>query len=61
MANFKKIDDHDFIFVNRPLTEREENEFSNFLKARKSKKKEAKFANDFPDKSSSLDKGIMFF
>ena len=38
MANFKKMDDHDFIFVNKPLTEKEEKEFSDFLKARKTKR-----------------------
>jgi len=37
MANFKKMDDHDFVFVNKPLTENEEKEFSDFLKRRKSK------------------------
>lgn len=37
MANFKKIDDHDFVFVNKALTEKEEEEFSDFLKARKSR------------------------
>ena len=36
MANFKKIDDKDFVFVNKPLTEKEEKEFSDFLKKRKS-------------------------
>ena len=39
MANFKKMDDHDFVFVNKPLTAKEENEFSEFLKSRKSKTK----------------------
>lgn len=39
MANFKKMDDHDFVFVNKPLTEKEEKEFSDFLKIRKSKPK----------------------
>lgn len=39
MANFKKFDDHDFVFVNKPLTEKEDNEFSDFLKSRKSKPK----------------------
>lgn len=39
MANFKKMDDHDFVFVNRPLTSDEEIAFSNFLKLRKSKLK----------------------
>jgi hypothetical protein len=38
MANFKKMDEHDFVFVNKPLTQKEEKEFSNFLKARKSVK-----------------------
>lgn len=36
MANFKKMDDQDFVFVNKPLTQKEEKEFSDFLKARKS-------------------------
>jgi hypothetical protein len=39
MANFKKMDDHDFVFVNKPLTAAEEKKFSDFLKARKSKVK----------------------
>jgi len=37
MANFKKMDDHDFVFVNKPLTAKEEKEFSDYLKSRKSK------------------------
>ena len=36
MANFKKIDDHDIVFVNKSLTSKEEKEFSDFLKNRKS-------------------------
>jgi hypothetical protein len=39
MANFKKMDNHDFVFVNKPLTIKEENEFSDFLKSRKAKTK----------------------
>ena len=39
MANFKKIDDHDFVFVNKPLTAQQEKEFSQFLKNRKAKTK----------------------
>jgi hypothetical protein len=35
MANFKKIDEKDFVFVNKPLSEKEERAFSDFLKARK--------------------------
>jgi len=39
MVNFKKMDDKDFVFLNKRLTDKEEKEFSNFLKARKSKKR----------------------
>ena len=35
MANFKKLDDRDIVFVNKPLTPKEEKEFSDFLKTRK--------------------------
>ncbi len=37
MINFKKMDDKDFVFVNKPLTDKEEKEFSDFLKSRKTK------------------------
>lgn len=37
MINFKKMDDKDFVFVNKPLTDKEEKEFSDFLKLRKPK------------------------
>ena len=40
MVNFKKIDDKDFVFVNKPLSEKEEKDFSNFLKMRKAKQKQ---------------------
>ena len=39
MINFKKMDDKDFVFVNKPLSDKEEKEFSNFLKSRKTKKR----------------------
>ena len=39
MANFKKMDDQDFIFINKPLSAEEEKEFSEFLKILKSKNK----------------------
>jgi hypothetical protein len=39
MVNFKKMDEQDFVFVNKPLTAKEEKEFSDFLKVRKSKSK----------------------
>ena len=35
MINFKKMDDKDFVFLNKPLDEKEEKAFSNFLKTRK--------------------------
>lgn len=38
MINFKKMDDKDFVFVNKPLTNKEEQEFSDFLKSRKKKR-----------------------
>ena len=37
MINFKKMDDKDFVFVNKPLTDKEEKKFSEFLKSRKAK------------------------
>jgi len=37
MINFKKMDDKDFVFVNKPLSDKEEKEFSDFLKSRKPK------------------------
>ena len=39
MIDFKKMDDKDFVFVNKPLTEKENKEFSEFLKLRKLKTK----------------------
>lgn len=37
MIDFKKMDDKDFVFVNKLLSEKEEKEFSEFLKSRKTK------------------------
>ena len=37
MINFKKMDEKDFVFVNKPLSAKEEKEFSEFLKSRKVK------------------------
>jgi hypothetical protein len=42
MINFKKIDDKDFVFVSKPLSDKEEKEFSAFLKARKTKMKKTR-------------------
>ncbi len=39
MIDFKKMDDKDFVFVSKPLSDKEEKEFSAFLKARKTKAK----------------------
>ena len=41
MANFKKMDDKDFVFVNRPADGKEDREFSAFLKSRKALKNKA--------------------
>jgi hypothetical protein len=34
------MDDKDFVFVNKPLSDKEEKEFSDFLKSRKTKAKQ---------------------
>jgi hypothetical protein len=34
-VNFRKMDDKDFVFINKPLDEKNEKEFSDFLKNRK--------------------------
>ena len=37
MINIKKMDEKDFVFVSKSLSEKEEKEFSEFLNSRKSK------------------------
>ncbi len=37
MIDFKKMDEKDFVFVNKPLSDKEEKEFSEFIKSRKAK------------------------
>jgi hypothetical protein len=37
MIDFKKMDDKDFVFSNKPLNDKEEKAFSEFLKNRKAK------------------------
>ena len=44
MINFKKMDDKDFVFVNKSLSAKEEKEFSDFLKLRKTKKRKVSVA-----------------
>ena len=39
MINVKKIDEQDIVFVNKTLTAKEDKEFSDYLKERKSKLK----------------------
>ena len=39
MINFKKMDDKDIVFVNKPLSDKDEKEFSDFLNLRKTKSK----------------------
>lgn len=42
MVDFKKMDDKDFVFVNRPLSDKEDKAFSDFLKSRKAKPKQTR-------------------
>lgn len=35
MIDFKKMEEKDFVFINKKLNEKEEQEFSAFLKSRK--------------------------
>ena len=42
MIDFKNMDEKDFVFVNKPLSDKEEKEFSEFLKARKTKARRTK-------------------
>ena len=37
MIDFKKMDDKDFVFINKPLNSKDDKAFSDFLKNRKSK------------------------
>jgi hypothetical protein len=41
MRNFKKMDDKDFVFVSKPLSNKEEKQFTDFLKSRKTKARQA--------------------
>jgi hypothetical protein len=52
MINLKKIDDKDFVFINKPLSDKEEKAFSDFLKSRKTKIKQ--IATSKKHKSSQL-------
>ncbi len=42
MINFKKMDDKDFVFVNKPLSKKEEKEFSEFLKLGKKRRRQTR-------------------
>ena len=42
MVDFKKMDDKDFVFVNRPLSDKEDKAFSDFLKAKTKQTREPK-------------------
>jgi hypothetical protein len=37
MINFKKMDDKDFVFINKSLNDKDDKLFSDFLKNRKAK------------------------
>lgn len=45
MIDFKKMDEKDFVFISKPLTEKEDKAFSKFLKTRKTKTLRMKKAN----------------
>ncbi len=38
MIDFKKMDEKDFVFISKPLTDKEDKAFSEFLKTRKTKR-----------------------
>ena len=59
MINFKKMDDKDFVFINKNLSEKEDKEFSDFLKKRKAKiarKNEKESAKELNNNIHSLKK-----
>jgi hypothetical protein len=37
MINFKKMDDKEFVFINKNLSEKDDKQFSDFLKKRKTR------------------------
>jgi DNA-directed RNA polymerase sigma subunit (sigma70/sigma32) len=45
MVNIKKIDEKDMVFLNKPLSDKEEKEFSDFLKSRNKKLPMKRVAN----------------
>jgi hypothetical protein len=46
MINFKKMDEKDFVFGSKPLSNEEEQEFSEFLKSRKEKAKRTRITKN---------------
>jgi hypothetical protein len=44
MINFKKMDEKDFVFISKPLSDKEDKAFSEFLKNRKKKPRRTKNA-----------------
>lgn len=38
MINFKKMDEKDFVFIKKDISDKDDKEFSNFLKNRKIRK-----------------------
>ena len=47
MIDFKKMDEKDFVFLNKPLSEADEKDFSEFLKSRNVKLKQAQKPKKF--------------
>lgn len=44
MIDFKKMDDKDFVFINKALGDKDDKAFTEFLKTRKTKNKRVKKA-----------------
>jgi hypothetical protein len=53
MINYKKMDEKDFIFIQKKISEKEEKQFSDFLKNRKIKSARS---NRLKKKRTSLEK-----
>jgi hypothetical protein len=49
MINLKKMDDKDFVFINKNLSEKDDKEFSAFLKKRKTRNLQINDKNKFKE------------
>lgn len=58
MVDFKKMDDKDFVFVNKPLSDKEDKAFSDFLKSRKAKSKRTREPKNHTSSSRTINSGL---